>query len=158
MLGILLPFLSPLFDKLVGMIPDPQAAAKAKAEALAQVMDFAAKADAAQLEVNKAEAASGHLFIAGWRPFVGWVCGLGCAWNWIGLPLGLFVLAAVGKPVELRPLDLSEMMPLLLGMLGMGGLRTFEKVQGVSRETIAKPSPGAPAAGPGSVVQVGGAG
>lgn len=140
MLALLLPMLSPIFDRLVGLIPNPEAAAKAKAEAMALVIDAAQKADAAQLEVNKAEAASGSLFIAGWRPFVGWVCAAGCAWNWIGLPLGMFVMAALGKALELRPLDLSEMMPLLLGMLGMGGLRTFEKVQGVSRESIAKPA------------------
>ena len=140
MLGILLPFLSPLLDKLVGMIPDPQAAAKAKAEAIGQVMEFAARADAAQMEVNKAEAASGSVLIAGWRPFVGWVCACGCAWNWIGLPLGLFIAAALGRPLTVTPLDLTEMLPLLLGMLGMGGLRTYEKVQGVSREVIAKPT------------------
>lgn len=136
MLGLLLPLLGPVFDKLIGLIPDPQAAAKAKAEAMAMVIDAAQKADQAQLEVNKAEAASGSLFIAGWRPFVGWACGVACAWNWIGLPLGLFVVAAIGRPMELRPLDLSEMMPLLIGMLGMGGLRTFEKVQGVAREGL----------------------
>lgn len=149
MLALLLPLLGPIVDKLVGLIPDPQAQARARAEAIQQIVEATQKADAAQLEVNKAEAASGHLFIAGWRPFVGWVCGLACAWNWIGLPLGLFVLAALGKPVELRPLDLSEMLPLLLGMLGMGGLRTFEKVQGVSREAMVRPTVAQPAVGQG---------
>lgn len=139
MLAMLLPFLAPLFDKITGLIPDPQAAAKAKAEALAQVMEFASRADAAQMEVNKTEAASGSLFVAGWRPFVGWVCAAGCAWNWLGLPIGMFAAAMAGKSLDLRPADISEMLPLLLGLLGMGGLRTFEKMQGVSREAIAKP-------------------
>lgn len=85
-----------------------------------------------QLDANKAEAASGSLFVAGWRPFVGWVCGMGCAWNWIGLPVAMFACAALNHPLTLRPADLSEMMPLLLGMLGMGGLRTVEKIQGVA--------------------------
>jgi hypothetical protein len=146
MLALLLPLLGPILDRVVGMIPDPQAAAKAKADALAQLMDAATKADAAQLEVNKAEAASGSVFVAGWRPFIGWTCGAACAWNWVGLPLGMFVMAAAGQALEIRPLDLSEMLPLLLGMLGMGGLRTFEKVQGVARQTIAKPGPVAPMA------------
>lgn len=158
MIAALLPMLGPIVDRLVGLIPDPQAQAKAKAEALQQLMEFAARADAAQLAVNKAEAESGNLFVAGWRPFVGWVCAAGCAWNWIGLPLGLFVAAALGSPLTVTPLDLTEMLPLLLGMLGMGGLRTYEKVQGVSREAIVKPPAGAPLVGPGSVVHVGGQG
>jgi hypothetical protein len=135
MIAALLPLLSPVIDKLIGLIPDPAAAAKAKAEALAAIM----AADAAQMQVNAVEAASGSLFVAGWRPMVGWVCACGVAWNWIGLPVGMFVAAAVGHGMDLRPADLSEMLPLLLGMLGMGGLRTFEKMQGVAREGLAKP-------------------
>jgi hypothetical protein len=140
MLALLLPLLGPVFDKLIGLIPDPAAAAKAKAEAMQMVLDAASKADAAQMEVNKAEAASGSIFVAGWRPFVGWVCAAGCAWNWIGLPVGVFIAATIGRKLDLRPADLSEMLPLLLGMLGMGGMRTFEKVQGVAREGLTKPA------------------
>lgn len=158
MIAALLPLLGPLVERLVGLIPDPQAQAKAKAEALQQIMEFASRADAAQLEVNKAEAGSGHMFVAGWRPFIGWVCAAGCAWNWLGLPVGMFVAAALDRPLNIAPLDLSEMLPLLLGMLGMGGLRTFEKVQGVSRETLARPATMSAPLGPGSVVQVGGGG
>lgn len=133
MLALLLPLLGPVFDKLIGLIPDPAAAAKAKAEAIQMMMDAAQKADAAQMEVNKVEAGSSSMFVAGWRPFVGWVCAAGCAWNWIGLPVGVFIAAAIGHRLDLRPADLSEMLPLLLGLLGMGGLRTFEKTQGVAR-------------------------
>ena len=86
-----------------------------------------------QIEINKAEAESPNVFTSGWRPFIGWICGLGCAWNWIGFPIGKFVLAYTGHPIELYAADLSEMMPLLLGMLGLGGLRTFEKVKGVAK-------------------------
>lgn len=86
-----------------------------------------------QLDTNKAEAASSSVFVAGWRPFIGWVCGAGCAWNWVGLPVANFVLAFAGHALDLKPADLSEMMPLLLGMLGLGGLRTFEKTKGVAR-------------------------
>lgn len=86
-----------------------------------------------QLDTNKAEAASSSVFVAGWRPFIGWVCGAGCAWNWVGLPVANFALAFVGHALDLKPADLSEMMPLLLGMLGLGGLRTFEKTKGVAR-------------------------
>lgn len=86
-----------------------------------------------QLEINKAEAANPSVFVSGWRPFIGWVCGAGCAWNWVGLPLAKFALVYLGHQVTLEPADLSEMMPLLLGMLGLGTLRTFEKTKGVAR-------------------------
>ena len=86
-----------------------------------------------QLEINRVEAASPSVFVAGWRPFIGWVCGVSCAWNWLGLSVAKFVLAVAGHPVQLSPADLSEMWPLLAGMLGIGGLRTFEKIKGVAR-------------------------
>lgn len=85
-----------------------------------------------QLDINKAEAANPNVFVSGWRPFIGWVCGSGCAWNWLGLPVLKAVLIIVGHPIELSPANLTEMMPLLLGMLGLGGLRTVEKVKGVA--------------------------
>ena len=86
-----------------------------------------------QLAINTAEASNPSVFVAGWRPFIGWVCGTACAWNWIGLPLAKGALALLGHDLALSPADLSEMMPVLLGMLGLGGLRTFEKVKGVAR-------------------------
>lgn len=85
-----------------------------------------------QLDINRAEAASPSTFTAGWRPFIGWVCGAACAWNWIGLPVARFGLAYFGHPITLGAADLSDMWPLLMGMLGLGGLRTFEKVKGVA--------------------------
>jgi hypothetical protein len=85
-----------------------------------------------QIEINKAEASNPNVFVSGWRPFIGWVCGAGCAWNWIGLPVVKAGLAIYGHPLALSPADLGEMMPLLLGMLGLGGLRTVEKVKGVA--------------------------
>jgi Holin of 3TMs, for gene-transfer release len=86
-----------------------------------------------QLEINKAEAVSPSVFVAGWRPFIGWVCGTACAWNWIGLSLAKFIaITWFAKTINLNPADVSEMMPVLMGMLGLGGLRTYEKVKGVS--------------------------
>lgn len=85
-----------------------------------------------QLDTNKAEAANPNVFVSGWRPFVGWVCGLGCAWNWIGLPIAKLGFALAGMTVNVSPADVGEMMPLLMGMLGMAGLRTYEKQNGVA--------------------------
>lgn len=84
-----------------------------------------------QMDINKAEATSGNAFASSWRPMIGYICGFGCAWNWLGLPVAKFVMAALGHPVNISPADVSEMMPVLMGLLGLGGLRTFERVKGV---------------------------
>jgi hypothetical protein len=85
-----------------------------------------------QLKVNEAEASNPSVFVSGARPFIMWVCGVGCAWNWIGLPVAKLGLAVAGQPLDISPADMSEMMPLLLGMLGLGSLRTVEKIRGVA--------------------------
>ena len=85
-----------------------------------------------QLEINKVEAANPSVFVSGWRPALGWVCGTACAWNWIGLPIAKVILLILGHPLSLAPADLTEMMPILIGMLGLGGYRTLEKIQGVA--------------------------
>jgi hypothetical protein len=87
-----------------------------------------------QLEVNKTEAASKSLFVAGWRPFIGWTCGLGFLGNFILIPLGNFGLAVAEVDIVIPMIDTSQMMPVLMGMLGLGAMRTVEKVQKVSRE------------------------
>jgi len=87
-----------------------------------------------QLEVNKVEAAHKSLFVAGWRPAIGWICGLGMASNFILIPMANFVLALTGSAIVVPLLDTGEMMPVLMGMLGLGAMRTYEKKQGVQRD------------------------
>jgi hypothetical protein len=87
----------------------------------------------AQLEVNKVEAASSSLFVSGWRPATGWVCVLGMAGNFIVTPFANFVLALLGVQVFIPLVPLDTMLPVLLGMLGLGGLRTLEKAKGMHR-------------------------
>jgi hypothetical protein len=87
----------------------------------------------AQLEVNKQEAAHKSLFVAGWRPAVGWVCVLGMASNFMIIPMANFALALSGSIVVVPILELSEMMPVLMGMLGFGAMRSYEKAAGVQR-------------------------
>ena len=88
----------------------------------------------AQIEVNREEATSHSIFVAGWRPMVGWVCCAGLATNYLLVPICNFILTITESPITVPPLDLSEMMPVLLGMLGLGSLRTYEKTQGVARK------------------------
>ena len=86
-----------------------------------------------QLDINKVEAAHPSIFVSGWRPAIGWVCGAGCAWNWVLLPVAKVLLPMAGYVVAVSPADLSEMMPLLFGLLGLGGLRTVEKLNDKAR-------------------------
>jgi hypothetical protein len=87
-----------------------------------------------QLDINRAEAASPSVFVSGWRPAIGWVCGAACAWNWIGLPMAKAGLLLSGTQLDMAPADLTEMLPILLGMLGLAGLRTGEKIKGVAAQ------------------------
>ena len=86
-----------------------------------------------QLEVNRAEAASSSVFTSGWRPAIGWVCGAALAYTYIVYPLVMWACAIWGPAVMPPKLGNDGMLyELLLGMLGLGGLRTFEKIKGVA--------------------------
>lgn len=87
-----------------------------------------------QMAVNQEEAKNTSVFVSGPRPFIMWVCGMAFAWNWIGLPIAKLVSAYLDHPLVISPADMSEMMPVLLGLLGLGSLRTFEKVKGVAAQ------------------------
>lgn len=114
--------------------PDPLQAAAAKLELIKLQQSGEIAAMVAQTDINKAEATNASVFVSGWRPFIGWVCGAACVWNWIGLKVLLFVAAYFNHPLtNLAPADLSEMLPVLMGMLGIGGLRTIEKINGVAK-------------------------
>ena len=88
----------------------------------------------AQMAVNKAEAASSSIFVSGWRPATGWVCVLGMAGNFIVTPFANFALGLAGMDITIPVVPLDTMMPVLLGLLGLGGLRTLEKTKGVHRK------------------------
>lgn len=85
----------------------------------------------AQLAVNQAEAGNVNMFVAGWRPFVGWVCGVGLGVQFLINPLFTWIAALAGQPVVFPSLDLGTLLTLLFGLLGLGAMRTVEKVQGV---------------------------
>lgn len=118
---------SKILDKV---IPDPTAKAAAQLKLMELQMSGELSQMTGQMEVNKEEAKSTSKFIAGWRPFIGWVCGSAFAINFVVGPLIAFVGVSVGNPIEIPKLDLTELMPVLLGMLGLGAYRSFEKVKG----------------------------
>jgi hypothetical protein len=101
-----------------------------KSAAEAQQLAAAVSLVQGQMAVNAVEAASSSSFTSGWRPFIGWVCGASMAWNFLGLPIATFIAGTLGREVALSPADMSQMMPILLGMLGLGGLRTYERISG----------------------------
>ena len=119
--------------------PDPTEAAKIKVEmfkaeqagALAELQaGWASMKD--QAEINKVEAASTRLFVAGWRPFVGWVCGSALMFKYILLPFLVYIAALAGvADLNLPSTDFTDLITILLGLLGLGGLRTYEKVKKV---------------------------
>lgn len=132
----LLPALTSLLDKV---LPDAGAAADAKIRLmeLAQSGELAKISAETQIavsqnEVNKIEAGSNRLFVAGWRPFVGWICACAIGFKYIGGPLLVMVAAWFGHPIELPDVGADDLMVLLGGMLGLGTLRTVEKVKKVA--------------------------
>ena len=135
MLTSLLPILGSILDKV---IPDPKAAGEAKLKAmeLAQTgalaeLEDEVKLSLGQVEVNKIEAESSDLFKSGWRPFIGWVCGMGLLTQFLLAPILTWVSMLMNHPITFPPLDTSVLMTLLFGMLGLGTLRTTEKLKGV---------------------------
>lgn len=122
-----------VFDRI---IPDKAAAQKAKDELAAQFATQEFQLALGQIQINAEEAKSTNWFVAGWRPFVGWTCGVAYAYSFVILPFLEFFAYLWGSPetvkqlAQLPHLDLGAMMPLLLGMLGLGGMRSWEKVKG----------------------------
>ena len=87
-----------------------------------------------QIEINKQEASHRSMFVAGWRPFVGWCCGIALAWHFVLQPVVVFTVAYLGVDIPALPtFDMESLMTVLLGMLGLGGLRTFEKTKGLTK-------------------------
>jgi len=130
-----------MLDKLIGpistlldkVIPDADERHRLAFEISTLAEKQAHEIAQAQIAVNREEATSHSIFVAGWRPMVGWVCCAGLATNYLLVPVCNFILTITESPITVPPLDLSEMMPVLLGMLGLGSLRTWEKTKGVAR-------------------------
>jgi hypothetical protein len=134
-MGILdfLPVMGSAAQKLLDLIPDPGARAKAAEEYQRAVLDIAAKAEADQREINKVEAASSSLFVSGWRPGIGWVCALALAFQYLVRPLFTWAAGVWWPAMPVLPGLDDSLWQLMFGMLGMGGLRTLEKSKGVSK-------------------------
>lgn len=129
----------PVLDIVNKLIPDPVAKAQAQLQILQlqqstefKELDNQLAMVQTQTNINNTEASNQKIFVAGWRPFIGWICGAALGWNYMGIPLVGAAMTIIGHPVSIPEADLSTMMPILIGMLGLGGMRTYEKINGVN--------------------------
>lgn len=126
--------IGPITSILDKFIEDKDQKAQLAHEVATMAQKHAQELAKAQLEVNKVEAAHNSLFVSGWRPAVGWCCVLGMAGNFILIPFTNFILALLAIQITIPLIELETMMPVLMGMLGLGAMRSYEKTKGVSRE------------------------
>ena len=141
--GLLKAALGPVLDGVLRLIPDKNARAQAKEQFEGQMLTAMTSLVEGQLKINMKEAEHGSIFVAGWRPWIGWTCGFGIGWQFVLQPLLTWILTVSllvsGSELELPPLpilDTGPLMTLILGMLGLGGLRTYEKRLGVARTGV----------------------
>lgn len=131
--SIIGPILGPLIDR----IPDPNERARAKEAAEKQMIEAMTGLVQGQLEINKAEAEHASIFVAGARPAILWICALSLFWTFVIYPVAQWVAFLYGVNLDGMPrLDSGELMSLTLGLLGLAGLRTYERSIGVERNTI----------------------
>ena len=115
------------------IFPDPAQADAAKLELLKLQQSGELAVMTAQTDINKEEAKSTSLFVSGWRPFVGWVCGSAFALHFLLLPIANFILVANGHKEVVLAFDMQTLLTVLMGLLGLGGMRSYEKVKGVTK-------------------------
>lgn len=131
MLQTLIGPVTGLLDKFI----EDKDAKNAMAHEIATMAERAAhEAAMAQVATNQTEAKHRSVFVAGWRPFIGWICGIALAYHFVLAPFILFGVTVAGVTIpELPTFDMDSLMTVLLGMLGLGGLRTFEKSKGLTK-------------------------
>lgn len=122
-------------------IPDTAAQEKAAADFKMAVFQAQANQQAAQTDIDKAEAASASPFVAGARPFIMWTCGVACAYQWVGIPMltwfaGVFTAITHIVVPEFPHIDTSDMYTIMTGMLGLGGMRSYDKLKGIDTKSV----------------------
>ena len=133
-MSLISSLIGPVTGILDKVIPDSDMKAKLAHEIATMSERHAQEALLAQLEINKAEAASGSIFKGGWRPAVGWVCAIAFAYHFILKDLIIFGASFAGATLpELPEFDMGTLLTVLGGMLGIGGLRTYEKQKGLTK-------------------------
>ena len=120
-----------LLDKV---IEDKDQKAKLAHELATMADKLAHEQNLAQLAINKEEASSGSLFKGGWRPCIGWICGIAFGYHFVLQPVIIFVVTLIGIEIpDLPKFDMNTLLTVLGGMLGIGGLRSYEKSKGLTK-------------------------
>ncbi len=133
-MSLLSSLIEPVSNLLDKAIPDQDLKRKLSHEIATMSEKHAQQLALAQIKVNAAEAASGSLFKGGWRPCVGWLCAIAFGYHFVLQPVIIFVVALVGIEIpELPEFDMGTLLTVLGGMLGIGGLRTYEKQKGLTK-------------------------
>ena len=114
------------------VIPDTNARTAAKEELARAINEQDFQLALEQIKVNEEEASSDSIFKSGWRPAIGWVCGIAFSLHFVFFPILDWFLVLFGHAAIVIPFDMSTLMTVLGGLLGLGGLRTFEKMKGVA--------------------------
>ena len=133
-MSLLSSLIEPVSSLLDKAIPDQDLKRKLSHEIATMSEKHAQQLALAQIKVNAAEAASGSLFKGGWRPCIGWICGIAFGYHFVLQPVIIFVVALIGIEIpELPEFDMGTLLTVLGGMLGIGGLRTYEKQKGLTK-------------------------
>ena len=142
MIAALLPNLLPIIGDVVGrFLPeDKEAAAKARREIEAEITKHVARIDLAQAQTNLEQAKHPSIFIAGARPAIMWICAFGLGWQFVFQPVAAWIIMVSGSDMILPVFETEGLMPLTLSLLGLGGMRSFEKYKGIQRENMKKGS------------------
>ena len=130
LLSAILPVAETVIDRLV---PDKNAKQKAMVAMEKALVDAHAKGMLGQLEINKVEAGHRSIFVAGWRPMCGWICAAALGFHFIIAPVVQWAATLGGWHLPIPDFDMSSLMTILLGMLGIGGMRSFEKFKGITK-------------------------
>ncbi len=127
---------APFIDRIFDMIPNPQEREKAKQELTLELVRIEAQERNSQVELNKQEAQHPSVFVAGWRPFIGWVGGVALAWQFLVLPMITWSVTVYGYEGDFPIVDADPLLTLVMAMLGVGAMRSFDKYQGTDTKDL----------------------
>ena len=131
---MLTALIAPITGLLDKFIPDADLKNKLAHQVATMAETHAQELAKGQLEINKVEAQHKSIFVSGWRPFIGWTCGIALCWHFVLQPVTLFVCTYIGLTIPTLPeFDMGSLMTILGGLLGLGGLRTYEKQKGLTK-------------------------
>ena len=133
-MSLLTTLIEPATKLLDKVIEDKDQKAKLAHELATMADKLAHEQRLAQMAINKEEAASGSIFKGGWRPCIGWICGIAFGYHFVLQPVIIFIVALVGIEIpDLPKFDMNTLLTVLAGMLGIGSLRTYEKQKGLTK-------------------------